>query len=99
MRPPSSSFFPSNPAVVRFRAAGPAAFYLNGQSVEVLPEEENEDVHPLFHPLRETAVMRLRAGENMLLVDTRPILERAVWLFGGAFTTPKGDLMTDLAFK
>ncbi|MBU0704778.1 MAG: hypothetical protein KKC18_13030, partial [Chloroflexi bacterium] len=86
-------------AVVRFRAAGPVAFYLNGQPVEALTVEEEEGVHPFFRRLRETAVMHMHAGENTLVVDTQPMLDQAIWLFGGAFLTPNGDLMTDLAFK
>jgi len=88
-------------AVIRFRSAGPAEFYLNGQKVEQVPvEEEGEKgAHPLFQRVRTTVVMRLRAGENTLVVDTRPSREGYhVWFFGGAFTTPDGDLMTDLVF-
>jgi len=88
-------------AAVRFQAAGPVAFYLNGQPVEVAPAEGEElDVHPFFRSLRQTNALRLRAGENTLVVDSRPDQsEQSAWFFGGAFVTPDGDLMTDLAFK
>ena len=88
-------------AVVRFRAAGPAAFYLNGRPVEAAPAEGKEsDVHPLFRSLRQTDVLHLRAGENTLIVHSRPDQsEQPAWLFGGAFMTPDGDFVTDLAFK
>ncbi|MEA3339064.1 MAG: glycoside hydrolase family 31 protein, partial [Chloroflexota bacterium] len=86
-------------ALVRFRAAGPAALYLNGQPVDVMPVEPEDGIYPLFRRPRQTAGVRLRAGENTLVVDTRPLSEQPVWFFGGAFLMLNGDLMTDLAFK
>jgi hypothetical protein len=72
---------------------------LNGQKVEVIPVEEVEGIHPLFRQARRTAAMRLRAGENTLLVDTRPSPPPERFLsFSGAFMTPDGDVMTDLVF-
>jgi hypothetical protein len=85
--------------VVEFLSGGPTDFYLNGQKVEVIPVEEIEGIHPLFRQARRTAVMRLRAGENTLLVDTRPSPPPERFLsFSGAFMTPDGDVMTDLVF-
>jgi len=88
-------------AVVRFQAAGPVAFYLNGQPVEAAPAGEEElDVHPLLRSLCQTNALHLRAGENTLVVDSQPDQsEQPAWFFGGAFLTPDGNLMTDLAFK
>jgi alpha-glucosidase len=86
-------------AIVQFRFAGLAGLYLNGQEVEQMPVEEEEGVPPFFRGARQTAVIHLRAGKNTLVVDTRPSpTDWPVWFFGGAFTTPGGDLMTDLAF-
>ncbi len=85
--------------VVEFRSGGPTDFYLNGQKVEVIPVEEAEGIHPLFRQTRKTAVMRLRAGENTLLADTRPSpLPERFLSFSGTFMTPDGDVMTDLVF-
>jgi len=85
--------------IVEFRSGGPTDFYLNGQKVEVIPVEEVEGVHPLFRQARRTAVMRLRAGKNTLLADTRPSPPPERFLsFSGAFMTPDGDVMTDLVF-
>lgn len=98
-------------AVVRFRSAGPTEFYLNGQKIEGLalslpkgmPVEEDDGVPPFFRPPRKTVVMHLRAGENTLVVDIRSPSEGSegfpLWFFGGAFTTPDGDLMIDLVFE
>ena len=87
--------------ILRFGSTRPVNFYLNGLRVveETEVEAEEEDVHPHFrHP--QTAVMHLRAGENTLVVDTRPSpSERSHWFFGGALLTPEGDLMTDLVFE
>jgi len=85
---------------IRFQSAGPTEFYLNGQKVEETEMEEEEEVHPFFRRLRKTAVMHLRAGENTLVVDTRPPRSgRPIWFFGGAFLTPDGDSVTDLVLK
>jgi len=88
-------------AVIRFRTAGPTEFYLNGRKVEENPlEEETEEGHPLFRQVHKTAVMRLCEGENTLLIDTMPPQKgRPIWFFGGGFTTPDDDLMTDLIFE
>jgi hypothetical protein len=92
-------------AAILFRAAGPTTFYLNGRKVEGAAVEIGDRVYPFsnypfFRQVRQTTVLHLRAGENTLVVDTRPPQEKGrPWYFGGAFTTPGGDLMTDLAFE
>jgi len=90
-------------AIIRFQSAGPTEFYLNGQKIEGMSVEEEEGVLPFFRHSRQTAVMHLRAGENTLVVDARAPLEGSegfpIWFFGGAFTTPGGDLMFDLVFE
>ncbi|MGD9047101.1 MAG: glycoside hydrolase family 31 protein [Anaerolineae bacterium] len=86
-------------AVLRFRAAGPTTFYLNGQEVEELPVEVEGWLPPPLHQAQGTAVMRLRPGRNLLLVHFSPPRgKRPSWYFGGWFVTPDGDLMTDLEF-
>jgi hypothetical protein len=58
-----------------------------------------DDVHPFFRRPRRTSVIHLHAGENTLLVDTRPSSsEWPIWFFGAAVVTPDGDPMTDLTF-
>jgi len=88
-------------AVILFRSAGPTRIYLNGCRVDRVPlGEEQEDVHPFFRRPRRTAVVRLRAGENTLVADTRPSRShRPLWFFGAAVVTPGGDPMIDLTFK
>jgi len=92
-------------AIFQFRSAGPVECYLNGQkaeetSVKERAKEKEEGIHPFFRSIRRTSVVRLRAGENALVVDTRPPQsERPVWFFGGALTTLDGELMTDLVFE
>jgi len=87
-------------AIFRFGSTDSVDFYLNGQKVEKAQVEEEEDVHPHFRHPRQTAVMHLRAGENTLLVDTRPAPpERRHWFFGGALMARDGDPMTDLVFE
>lgn len=84
----------------------PLEIYLNGQKVEEVPDtEEPGNLYPrlLRSPRRKTTLMRLRAGKNTLVVSTRPPQPGEyiwpVWSFSGAFTTPGGELMTDLAFE
>jgi alpha-glucosidase len=82
----------------------PLEFYLNGQRVALDPAEERDLRPRLLHsPRRKTAVMRLRTGENTLLVKTRPPRPGEYiwpsWFFSGAFTTVDGELMTDLGFE
>ena len=44
--------------------------------------------------------MHLRAGENTLLIGTRPAQEeRRHWYFGAAFITPDDEPMTGLSFR
>jgi hypothetical protein len=83
-----------------------ADWYLNGREIEFLPVREQETAQPpFFWPTRESAVLRLRAGENSLVALTRPAKEvresRALpyWDLGGALTTPDGRVMTDLVFR
>jgi hypothetical protein len=87
-------------AVIWFQSGGPTQFYLNGHKVEQLPVEEEKEVRPLFREARKTALVFLRAGENTLVVDTKPPHEgHLIWFFGGALTTPEGEWMTDLVFE
>jgi hypothetical protein len=90
-------------AVLNFRAGGSYRIYLNGQQVEQVPVDEDEHEHtPVFYRPHQTAVMHLRAGENTLLIDSRPPEEgRPIWFFGGAFSVPgeDEDPMTDLEFE
>ena len=87
-------------AVIWFQSGGPAKLYLNGRKVDRMPVRGEEGVPPFFRRPRRTPVVRLRAGENTLVVDTRPSSsEWPIWFFGAAVVTPDGDPMTDLAFE
>jgi len=84
----------------------PPEFYLNGQRVKDAPAEERRGElysHVLHSAEHKTGVMRLRAGENRLLVSSRPPKPGEYmwlsWSFGGALKTVDGELMTDLIFE
>jgi len=86
--------------VIWFRSGGPAKLYLNGRKVDRMPVRGEEGVHPFFRRPRRTSVIHLRAGENTLLVDTRPSSsEWPIWFFGAAAVTPDEDAITDLTFE
>ena len=86
-------------AVFLFRAGGPATCYLNGRQVSVEEAEEEGEV-PILQREHKTEILHLRAGQNTLLIDTRPPQGgRPFWFVGGALTTPDGDLIADLAFE
>jgi hypothetical protein len=92
-------------AVLAFWAASskelPLEFYLNGQRIEEIPGQTPES-RPRLHnsPRRKTAPLRLRAGENSLLIRVYPPQAGEyiwpTWFFGAALETPKGELLTDL---
>ncbi|MFN2156614.1 MAG: TIM-barrel domain-containing protein [Anaerolineae bacterium] len=89
-------------AVLAFGAGGSARVYLNGQEVEAGPAEALEGMHRMLRDLQKTVPIRLRAGENTLLVETQPPEKgRPFWYFGGMFLAPEGELalMTDLDFR
>jgi hypothetical protein len=86
-------------AVVRFRAAGPSTFYLNGRKIKAMPVEQEESLPGPLRKTRKTAVLRLREGRNRLVVRSKPAQKGRPWLyFGGRFETPGGVEMTDLSF-
>jgi hypothetical protein len=88
-------------AVLHFRAGGSYRIYLNGQEVKEVPLPEDKET-PIYYREHRTTVVRLRAGENTLLVDSRPPDEgRPIWFFGGMFTAEGEDEepMADLAFN
>ncbi|MGD8487938.1 MAG: glycoside hydrolase family 31 protein [Anaerolineae bacterium] len=86
--------------VLLFRAAGPVELYLNGEKIEEESAEQQQAwLHPLLRNARRTETMRLRPGNNMLLVHTQPPdRERPWWYFGGSVTTPQGKPLIDLEF-
>jgi hypothetical protein len=89
-------------AVLAFRAGGACQVYLNGSQVAVQPGDEEQDLLPSLRGARKTEVVRLRAGENTLFVETRsPTEGRPFWFFGGALMPPSGgeEPMTDLTYK
>lgn len=87
-------------AVLRFRSAGAVELYLNGNRVREVPVEQEGRLPSLLRRSRRTATVHLHAGRNTLVVHTVPPKEkRSWWHFGGAFTTPDGDLMTNLAYE
>jgi alpha-glucosidase len=88
-------------AVLAFRAGGACQVYLNGRQVAAQSGAGEQDLLPSLRSARKTKVIRLRAGKNILLVDTRPPTEgRPFWFFGGAFLLPgEGELpMVDLLY-
>jgi hypothetical protein len=87
-------------AVVRFHSAGPVALYLNGCEIGEAPIEQEEWLPALLRTARRTAPMQLRPGRNTLVVHIQPSMGKpSSWYLGGAFTTPDGEWMTDLAFE
>jgi hypothetical protein len=87
-------------AVVRFRSTGPARFYLNGQEIDEMPVKQEDWLPDLLRKARRTAAMQLHPGRNTLVVHTQPPMGKPPWWYlGGAFTTPDGEWMTDLAFE
>jgi hypothetical protein len=87
-------------AVVRFRSAGPATFYLNGPEIEEVPVQQEEWLPGLLRKTRKTAVLRLRRGRNGLVVHSKPAPGNGPWwYFGGRFETPAGVEMADLSFE
>jgi len=88
------------PVRVRFRAAGPVEFYLNGQPLADIPPQPEEGIPPFFRQPRQTATVPLRPGANSLLVHTRPGQEGyPIWFFEAELTTPDGDPMPDVTFE
>jgi hypothetical protein len=82
------------------RSPGSLEVYLNGQGVEMKRGEKDlERLHPLLSKEQATALVRLRAGRNTLLVHSRTSQKNPHWLFCGALLTPDGGLITDLAFE
>jgi hypothetical protein len=79
----------------------PLEFYLNGQRIEEIPGQTSES-RPRLHntPRRKTSPLRLRAGENSLLIRAYPPQAGEhiwpTWFFSAALETPEGGLMTDL---
>ena len=87
-------------AVLLFRAAGPLQLYLNGQSIEEEPVEQQSSLHPLLRQARRSASMHLQRGKNVLVIHTQPPDdERPWWYFGGSLTTVQGAPMLDLEFS
>jgi hypothetical protein len=89
-------------AVIIYWTEGPASLYLNGQKIphgRILRKEEH---HPFarFRFLgraHRTAVVRLQAGRNHLLVATRRSQSGwRSWFFSAALADPTGSLLTDL---
>jgi hypothetical protein len=86
--------------VLRFRSGGPARVYLDGREVAEVPVTPEPWLPALLRRARRTEVVRLVAGPNHLLVHTpRPEGARPWWYFGGAFTTPEGQVVDDLRFE
>ncbi len=79
-----------------FLTSGPVALYLNGDRIvgDALVEEQNTfpfQGYSYLRALRQTAVFHLRAGENVLVVHSRPAPALS-WYLGAAVTTPAGDV-------
>jgi hypothetical protein len=76
-----------------------ARIELNG---EYLPEKERVDDTALGRFITGThftVTAHLKAGANALIVDCpAPEQENVKWFFGCAFTSPEGELLTDLSY-
>jgi hypothetical protein len=88
-------------AVLRFGSAGATEVYLNGKRAhEIRAGEQSLESLGHSYSTRRTAVMHLRAGENTLLIGTRPPQEeRRHWYFGAALVTPDDEPMAGLSFR
>jgi hypothetical protein len=87
-------------AILQFRSAGPVTLYMNGQKVEEAFVEQDRELPPLLRNARESETICLRSGANTLIVHSSPPRgQNPRWFFGGAFRTPDGDPMGDLAFE
>jgi hypothetical protein len=87
-------------ALLMLRSPGPLEVYLNGHGVEVTRVDKDlEGLHPLLSKDQRTALVRLRAGRNTLLVHSQTSQENPHWLFCGALLTPDGGLITGLTFE
>jgi hypothetical protein len=84
-------------AVLRFGGGGEITFYLNGQAIDVVDEDEERPL-PRFRETRRTECLRLCKGKNVLVVHTQPQARARFWALGGAFMAPDGTIMTDLVF-
>jgi hypothetical protein len=68
-------------ATLRVRTRTPVEVYVNGEPVELGPEEEDFSFYPFA--VRRTVPFRLRAGENALLVHSSGDPEgKAAWYVG-----------------
>jgi alpha-glucosidase len=83
-------------AALLFRSAGPAEFYLNGHPVGETTvagdAAEPFTSYPYLRAVRRTPVVRLRAGENRLVVKVQSprVGEDSRWYFGAAVVTLQG---------
>jgi alpha-glucosidase len=88
-------------AVFEFQTPGSAEVYLNGEPAPLAPHPEETHLRPIFRSPYRTEPLRLREGENTLLIRATPS-KRAKphhWYFGGRFVTADGELMLDLRFS
>jgi hypothetical protein len=90
-----------------YLAAGEASLYLNGEKVSQKAVDGGE-LAQRFIPQRMEGIpvlklegLRLKAGQNTLLVALRPSdkAEWRPWFFGGILLDPHGELITDLSYS
>jgi hypothetical protein len=88
-------------AVLEFRTTGDTEIMLNGESVSVAPHPDESHLRPHFRSAYRTECMRLREGENVLLIRSTPSEEEKLywWYFGARFVDGNGELMLDLDFR
>ena len=85
-----------------FQGEGDLTFYLNGEKIESDISEAGQLAqrfirHPFYRSVRQLPGIRLRRGENTLVIHTRPLPDKPrAWYLGGALVTPAGEVITDL---
>jgi hypothetical protein len=89
-------------ATLLLAGQGAREVYLNGQAVALSAEEsdatDSRVPHPLLQDARRLAGLRLRQGENTLVIRTAPATARPWdWQHAATFVTSAGDSMPDVA--
>jgi len=87
-------------AVFQFRSPGLVKLRLNGDPVGIVPGEYDGTIHPRLRPTRRTELLRLRTGDNHLVVQSRPAPGGGGrWLFGGSLTSPRNEVLVGLSYR
>ncbi|MGC9394396.1 MAG: TIM-barrel domain-containing protein [Anaerolineae bacterium] len=87
-------------AVLAFTTNSEVTVYVNGEEIAEDAGAAIDSVHGLFvHGTRFTQKVRLRAGENTLLIHCPAAAKHwPFWYFGAALLTPEGKLMPGVVY-